>query len=226
MKRFSSIIVGVIVASTGISMYAGADEVRTEAERLLECRELADAEAKLACYEATANALDDALEALESDEVANAKADEIDRQEALAAEASAVAEAEARAAQAEERARLAEARAAEVEAQQAAAEAQQSEVAQEARLPMWARVFPRDSADRPKDPKVLPITVTKIQRNSMGRHFFETSDGQLWRQNSPEEIRPPKSLPAAANVSRTLAGAKWLKFETGGGRATQVRRVE
>lgn len=94
----------------------------------------------------------------------------------------------------------------------------------EDKLPIWARIMPRsDSADTPDE---ITITVTRIMRNNVGRHFFFTEDGQEWEQVVAEQVKPPKSLPAGATISESTFGSPKLRFTDGPSGAYGVRRVD
>jgi len=91
--------------------------------------------------------------------------------------------------------------------------------------PIWARVFGGDKKDGSTVDSVS-ISVTRILRNSTGRHFFLTADGQEWEQTSREPVNPPKGLPAAATIEETMLGSPLLTFDDGPTGAYRVRRVK
>ena len=91
-------------------------------------------------------------------------------------------------------------------------------------VPIWARVFPR--TESPETPDEIQVTVVRILRNNVGRHFFFTSDGQEWEQVVAEGVRPPEALPAEATISESLFGSPKLTFDDGPSGSYGVRRVE
>lgn len=91
-------------------------------------------------------------------------------------------------------------------------------------VPIWARVFPR--SDPPDTPDEIQVTIVRILRNNVGRHFFFTSDGQEWEQVVAEGVRPPEALPAEATISESLFGSPKLTFDAGPTGSYGVRRVE
>jgi hypothetical protein len=77
----------------------------------------------------------------------------------------------------------------------------------------------------PVEPDEFAKQLTRIQVNRLGRHFFTTAEGHVWRQKSPEEIRAPKTLPADVVIYQNITGGLRLKIvETN--RSYPVRRVE
>ena len=104
------------------------------------------------------------------------------------------------------------------------ASATDSADAKERRLPIWARVF--SPGEDEEQVEVYEVTVTRITRNNLGRHFFHTSEGQVWRQTVVEPVKPPKSLPIEAKISKELMGAPSLRFKGGPKGSYRVRRVE
>ncbi len=94
-------------------------------------------------------------------------------------------------------------------------------------LPSWVPTVSLSlgNGDAADEPDFFETAVTRIQRNSLGRHFFTTEDGQVWRQIQIEKIRAPKSLPAEATIRQTMTGSIRLEMEENG-RSYPVNRVE
>ena len=110
--------------------------------------------------------------------------------------------------------------------QQAASAASDAEEAPKSRLPSWIpRVTFGGDRDVEKEPDEFETQLTRIQVNRLGRYFFTTAEGHVWRQKSPEEIRAPKKLPADVVIYQNITGGLRLKIvETN--RSYAVRRVE
>ncbi len=93
-------------------------------------------------------------------------------------------------------------------------------------LPSWIpRVTfgSRDDAD--KEPDEFATQLTRIQRNNLGRHFFTTAEGHVWKQIGIEEIKAPKSLPADVVLHQNVLGGIRIKIlETD--RSYGVARIE
>ncbi len=94
-------------------------------------------------------------------------------------------------------------------------------------LPSWVPTVSLSlgNGDAVEEPDFFETEVTRIQRNKLGRHFFTTADGQVWRQIQIKEIRAPKALPAEATIRQTLSGSIRLEIEDNG-RSYAVNRVE
>ncbi|WP_300391478.1 hypothetical protein [Henriciella sp.] len=94
----------------------------------------------------------------------------------------------------------------------------------EGNQPSWAR------APQPQDDETvaeeISISVVRILRNNVGRHFFITEDGQEWEQTITQRVKPPKTLPAEATIERTLFGSLLLTFDDGPTGAYKVRRTK
>nr|WP_321440462.1 hypothetical protein [uncultured Hyphomonas sp.] len=95
-------------------------------------------------------------------------------------------------------------------------------VAADAKLPIWARLSRSSQEkqakkakkkDRPSESKELEVTVVKIVRNNIGRHYLTFDNGQVWRQSQPGEIEPPSALPAPGRIRRALVGNPWFEFD-------------
>ena len=79
--------------------------------------------------------------------------------------------------------------------------------------------------DAAEEPDFFDTQITRIQRNKIGRHFFTTSDGQVWRQIQIGPIRAPAALPADATIRQMMSGAIRLEIEDNG-RSYSVNRIE
>jgi hypothetical protein len=110
----------------------------------------------------------------------------------------------------------------------ASTEAAEEEFKRRRLLPSWVPTVSLGGGgdkDREKEPDFYETEVDRIVRNKLGRHFFSTSDGVVWRQIRIEEIRAPKSLPAKATIKQTLGGSIRIEIE-GTDRSYAVYRVE
>ncbi|MEM8615797.1 MAG: hypothetical protein AAGF20_02575 [Pseudomonadota bacterium] len=84
-------------------------------------------------------------------------------------------------------------------------------------LPSWMpKPFSGDDEPKGKEPRVFETTITRIQRNNLGRHFFTTADGTVWRQLEPGDIRTPDSLPASGVFRRGSFGSVRLELDDNG----------
>ena len=95
-------------------------------------------------------------------------------------------------------------------------------------LPSW---FPRVSRsarseqEAVDEPDSYVTKVVEIERNNIGRYFFTTEEGFVWRQLEIRRIRVPQSLPTDVEIRQGAMGSTRLKLlETG--RSYTVRRVE
>ena len=110
----------------------------------------------------------------------------------------------------------------------ASTEAAEEEFKRRRLLPSWVPTVSLGGGgdkDREKEPDFYETEVDRIVRNKLGRHFFSTSDGVVWRQIRIEEIRAPKALPAKATIKQTLSGSIRIEIE-GTNRSYAVYRVE
>ena len=110
--------------------------------------------------------------------------------------------------------------------EQAAATTTDTREAPRSRLPSWLpRVTFGGDREVEKEPDEFETQVTRIRVNRIGRHFFTTAEGHVWRQKTPDEIRAPKTLPADVIIYQNITGGLRLKIvETN--RSYPVRRVE
>jgi hypothetical protein len=93
-------------------------------------------------------------------------------------------------------------------------------------LPSWIpRVSFGNRRDVEKEPDEFATQLTRIQRNNLGRHFFTTAEGHVWRQVEVEDIKAPKSLPADVVLKQNLLGGIQIEIlETN--RSYGVARIE
>lgn len=96
--------------------------------------------------------------------------------------------------------------------------------AREDKTPLWARLVPK--IERGDAPEAIQVSVVRILRNNVGRHFFLTEDGQEWEQTMTEIVNPPRSLPAPATIKGSVFGNPALTFDDGPNGAYKVRRVK
>jgi len=88
------------------------------------------------------------------------------------------------------------------------------ETIKQSSLPSWIpRITFGSDRDVEKEPDEYQTKLTRIQVNRIGRHFFTTSDGQVWRQTNIADIRAPKTLPADITLSQSIMGGIRLKIE-------------
>lgn len=200
----------VAVSAIGIVAVIGsaaAQDMRTASENVVACQSVEEASARLDCFEKAAADLS-ALLAAPAPEMAAAPepvtAGEPVQQAAVPAAAAATA--------------------APAAVQQASTST--TENIPSSSLPSWIpRITFGSGRDVEKEPDEFETKLTRIQANRIGRHFFTTADGHVWRQKKPEEIRAPKKLPADIILYQNVTGGIRLKIvETN--RSYAVQRVE
>lgn len=191
-----------------------AQDLRGASENVVACQTVEDAAARLSCFETAAAELSSALAAPVPEPVAALPQPQV---QTAPAETSAVASTT----QVPQTAAPAAA-----PIQQASTEAPAEVEAPESSLPSWIpRITFGSDRDVEKEPDEFETQLTRIQVNKLGRHFFTTAEGHVWRQKSPEEIRAPKTLPADVVIYQNITGGLRLKIvETN--RSYPVRRVE
>lgn len=200
----------VVVSAIGIGALIGsatAQDMRTASENVVACQTVEEASARLDCFEQAAAELS-LIMAAPAPEMATAPAPEIvgePIQQAAAPAATA-------------------ATAAPAAVQQASTST--TENIPSSSLPSWIpRITFGSGRDVEKEPDEFETKLTRIQANRIGRHFFTTADGHVWRQKKPEEIRAPKKLPADMILYQNVTGGIRLKIvETN--RSYAVQRVE
>lgn len=194
----------VTVSAMGIVAVIGsaaAQDMRTASENVVACQSVEEASARLDCFEKAATDLSAVL-AAPAPEMAAAPVPA--QQAAVPATAAATA--------------------APAAVQQASTST--TENIPSSSLPSWIpRITFGSGRDVEKEPDEFETKLTRIQANRIGRHFFTTADGHVWRQKKPEEIRAPKKLPADIILYQNITGGIRLKIvETN--RSYAVQRVE
>jgi hypothetical protein len=201
MQAAIAILLGVsIVSATAVA----ADPLRLAAEDAASCRELRDPDVRLACLDAAAHRL---AEALGSMDQAGRNAGDLpigtDAPDTPAA----------------------------VEPPGIAADHPPDKAAQQPKdeaaqqPPNWAAAPPQREIEEADVPRRFEATIVRITRNNVGRHRFYTADGAVWEQTQIVEVRQPENLPAVAEFSRKLTGNPTIKFDVSN-RSYRVRRIE
>ena len=196
-----------------MTQIAHADDLRAAAAKVSDCRAIEDDNARLTCLDAASLALSLALDSpsgIVDSQVETATPPRVAKVDAPK---------EPEWAKAPEPRVKPKKQAAAV----ATAPAQESEADKEEKVPIWARVFRGGDEE---EENVYAVTVTRITRNTAGRHFFHTSEGQVWRQTVSGKVRPPKSLPVDATIQQKLIGAPGLRFVDGPSGEYTVIRIE
>ena len=68
----------------------------------------------------------------------------------------------------------------------------------------------------------LDVTIVRFQKGNFGIHFFQTSDGQVWKQ---QNARPWNlKAPFEARINKGVMGSFFLVTE--GGKSTRIKRVK
>lgn len=218
-------------AGLGLALPGMSQDMRTASENVVACQTVSDPAERLVCFETAAAE----LSALLAVPVAEASVPTAPSSATLPASANAPAPVEQAMVSAPAVTAVPAAPAAPVTAsvaatdapiQQAESAASDAEEAPKSRLPSWIpRVTFGGDRDVEKEPDEFETQVTRIQVNRLGRYFFTTAEGHVWRQKSPEEIRAPKKLPADVIIYQNITGGLRLKIvETN--RSYAVRRVE
>lgn len=95
-------------------------------------------------------------------------------------------------------------------------------------LPSW---FPKVNRPNPsgddavEDPDSYGTKIVKIVTNNLGRYFFTTEEGFVWRQIELRRVYTPRSLPADAVILQGAMGSTRLKILSTG-RSYLVERVQ
>lgn len=202
------------VAALCLSIPALAQDVRAASERVVACQSETDPESRLACFEAAASDLAAVLAApVQQAEVTPPATPTV------AAATSTPTATDAPVTSAAVNTTVAE--------QPAATQTASVETdAPDSGLPSWIpRITFGSGRDVEKEPDEYRTEITKIQVNRLGRHFFTTSDGHVWKQKSPSKIRAPRTLPSEVVLYQNIAGGLRLKIvETN--RIYGVTRIE
>lgn len=212
------------VAGLSVALPGLAQDMRTASEKVVACQTVIDPVERLACFEAAASELSALLETPIAEAPASSPSPVAPAVPAAPVE-QAVVSAPAAPVQAPAPAVTATAESGDAPIQQAATTTDTDD-APRSRLPSWIpRVTFGGDRDVEKEPDEFATKLTRIQVNRLGRHFFTTAEGHVWRQKSPEEIRAPKTLPADVVIYQNITGGLRLKIvETN--RSYPVRRVE
>ena len=221
-----------ICAFAGLSIVLPglAQDMRTASEKVVACQTVTDPVERLACFEAAAAELSAVLEIPVAEAPVPSAPAAPSGTPAPVVPAAPVEQAAVTPPVAPVTtpapAATAEVAATDAPVQQAAADTADTADAPTSRLPSWIpRVTFGGGRDVEKEPDEFATQLTRIQVNRLGRHFFTTAEGHVWRQKSPEEIRAPKTLPADVVIYQNITGGLRLKIvETN--RSYPVRRAE
>lgn len=212
MKTFKKL--AFITISAGlVAVPAMAQDLRSASEGVVACQSIEEATARLTCFETAAQALSTAL-AAPVPEIALAPAPIASVETGVVAPPSQTTSTDTQ-----------QATSAAAPIQQASTEATEAP-SNGSLLPSWIpRVSFGSGKDAEKEPDEFSTQLTRIQRNNLGRHFFTTSEGHVWRQIGIEKIKAPKSLPADVILYQNVLGGIQIKIiETD--RAYPVARIE
>ena len=214
-----SLALALLLGTT--SGIAVAQDMRSASEKVVACQTIEDAAERLVCFEAAATELSLILSA----PAPQAAPAPVAVQPAVPTEQASTTAAPAAPAPVTTTAATAAAPAAQ---QQVAATTPVAEAPNvpKSSLPAWIpRVTFGSNRDVEKEPDEYRTTITRIQRNRIGRHFFTTAEGHVWKQKKIEEIRAPKTIPAEAVLSQNVTGGIMIKI-VGTNRSYRVDRVE
>jgi len=201
--------------AVGLMTPAMAQELRTASEGVIACQSVEDALERLDCFEQAAAELSAALAVPEPAPVI-AEAAPTPTVPAAPTEQAATTVATTAVATPEAPAPI----------QQASADTVAEPDIPERTLPSWMpRITFGGDRDVEKEPDEFRTKITRIQVNKLGRHFFTTEEGHVWRQKRIRGIRAPKTLPAEVVLYQNITGGLQLKIvETN--RIYPVSRVE
>lgn len=222
MKMLGKTVLVAISAGVLIAPVS-AQELRSASENVVACQNIEDADARLSCFEAAAVELSVAL-AVPVPEVAaapatspSAPAAPVETAAIPSVPAAPIETAAATTVPADQVAPV---------AQQAATTASTDADVPRSGLPSWIpRVTFGSGRDVEKEPDEYTTQITRIQVNRLGRHFFTTTEGHVWKQRKIEEIRAPKALPADATLYQNITGGLRIKIESTN-RSYSVERIE
>ncbi|MEL6727753.1 MAG: hypothetical protein AAFP81_16445 [Pseudomonadota bacterium] len=97
--------------------------------------------------------------------------------------------------------------------QQAAVDAPATPEEPRSRLPAWIpRVSFAERRDVEREPDQFETTLTRIQRNNLGRHFFTTAEGHVWKQKGLDKIKAPSTLPTDVVLDKNIMGGITIKI--------------
>jgi len=205
-----------IVSATAVA----ADPLRLAAEDAANCRELRDPDVRLACLDAAAHRLAEALGSM--DQAGRNAGDLPIGPDAPAASA---APAVSAAPDVPDASDASDAPAASAASDAPAAVEPSGEAAEHP--PNWAAApEPEQREIEPAEiPRRFEATIVRITVNNVGRHRFYTADGAVWEQTQIVEVRQPRSLPTVAEFHRKRTGNPTIKFDVSS-RSYRVRRIE
>ena len=201
-----------------------ADPLRLAAEDAASCRESRDPDVRLACFDAAAHRLAEALGSM--DQAGRSAGDLPIGPDAP--DAAAAVEPSAEAAEHPSIGPDAPDAAAAVEPSGEAAEHPPEPLGEAAEQPPYWAAAPQPQQrdiEQADAPRRFEATIVRITRNNVGRHRFYTADGAVWEQTQIAEVRQPKSLPAVAEFRRKLTGSPTIKFDVSS-RSYRVRRIK
>ena len=213
----------------GLAVMAGlaatpamAQDMRAASAKIVACQDLADAAERLACFDTAAAE----LSALMAVPLAEAAVPAPTMPAAPAAPSASESELMQQAAVAPAEAAAAAAVAATPPVQQASVDVPAEPESSGSILPSWIpRVTFSERRDVEREPDQFETTLTRIQRNNLGRHFFTTAEGHVWKQKGLDKIRAPSTLPTDVVLDRNIMGGITIKIlETK--EAHPVTRVE
>lgn len=204
-----------------LPVQAQEQDLNSAAARTAACLSIEDAAERLACFEAAARSLSDALDGEAATAGSSSSAD-APAPTANVAEAAPGADVTSEAASSGDG--QSKASVPDWAAAPPAPEPEAPAEAEEDSTPIWARVFKRDDTSDQVDE--ISVSIVRILRNNAGRHFFITEDGQEWEQTMVMKVRPPSSLPAQATIESALVGSPRLTFDDGPSGAYKVRRTK
>lgn len=208
------------LVALGASLTMSAQDMRSASEKVVACQTVEDSLERLACFESAATELSTFLAAPAPVERAAAKP------EAPIIPAAPVESVQQASVAVEPSVEPAPTDAAQAPIQQAAVATEETRDVPRSRLPSWIpRITFGSDREVEKEPDEFRTTLTRIQRNKLGRHFFTTAEGHVWRQIQIEEIRAPKSLPTEVILSQNIMGGLRIKIVESN-RSYGVLRVE
>ena len=208
MQKAGLVLLGLLAIPIAASH---ADPVRDAALKTVDCKDLVVPEERLACFDRSVTALSDALATAPMSRAGETMAQ-------FESPANGDSGAAAPATTATQTAALAGG------VQDAAPGAGSISPAVK---PSWAAApEPRATPDeQAEEPTMFTAKIVRITRNGVGRYKFYTDDGAVWEQTQIVEIRPPRSLPAEAEIRQRLTGSPTIKFDVSN-QAYRVRRIE
>lgn len=191
MKSHEKLAILTIVAGA-VSTPVFAQDLRSASENVVACQSVEDTAERLACFEAAAQQLSTAL-AVPPPQIVQAP---------TATSSTAAVSAPVQQAATSTTAPV----------QQASNETAQAP-GNGSILPSWIpRVSFGNRGDVEKEPDEFETTLTRIQRNNLGRHFFTTAEGHVWRQIEIADIKPPRALPAEVVLHQNILGGIQIKI--------------